>query len=55
MQTFDVLTADNKVIRWTGEDGEDACRRVADAKRVTVVAWRHPKVELVIGTPNIDG
>ena len=48
---YDLLTADNKVIEWTGESGEDAARRAADAKRVTVVAWREPKVSLQVGTP----
>ena len=37
---FDLLTDDGKVLRWPGTDAEDAARRCADAKQVTIVATR---------------
>ena len=49
MREFDVLTDTRKVYRAVGETGEDACERVADLKRVTVIAWREPRVQLNVG------
>lgn len=48
MTKYELLTADNRVIEWPGENGEDAARRCADCKRVTIVAWREPRVQLRI-------
>ena len=49
MTKYELLTADNRVIEWPGKDGEDAARRCADCKRVTIVAWRKPRMQLRVG------
>ncbi len=56
MQHFELKLSDGRTVSWTGTDGVDAATRYVDAHRdAVVVAWRHPRVELVIGTPNIAG
>ena len=49
MQTYQLLTADNVVIDWQGKDGVDASKRCADARQVTIIAWREPRVQLRVG------
>lgn len=46
---FDLKLADGRVVQWHGRDGADAARRYVDCKGGTVVAWREPRVQLVIG------
>lgn len=49
MRTFELMTGDGDVVRWSGDSGEDAAARAADCLRVSVVAWRNPPVEFVPG------
>jgi hypothetical protein len=51
MQVYELKLADGKVVTWTGTDGVDAAVRCADAKQVTVIAWRTPRVQLNVGIP----
>jgi hypothetical protein len=53
--TFELLTSERKVVTWEGATWEEAARRAADCLNVTIIAWRTPRVELVIGIPNIEG
>jgi hypothetical protein len=46
---FELKLDNGKIVTWVGENGEDASRRYADCKGDAVVAWRHPRYELVIG------
>lgn len=47
---------EEEVVRWVGRGGEDACHRYANAHLgVTVVAWRYPKTQLVIGMQKTIG
>ena len=50
---FEFLTEDRKVITWTGETWREAAERAVDCLGVTIIAWRHPRVEIVFGIPNI--
>lgn len=54
MKAFELRTDTGKVIRWTGEDGEDAATRAADCLRVTIVAWREPRAVFVAGVDPRD-
>lgn len=50
MTKYELLLADNSVVTWTGSDGVNAAERYVDAHReATVVAWREPRVQLLIG------
>ena len=42
-----------KSVTGTGETWREAAERAADCLRVTIIAWRHPRVEILIGIPNI--
>jgi hypothetical protein len=46
---WEILAADGKVYAMSGDSPEHACERVADLYRVTIVAWREPRIALVIG------
>lgn len=47
---FELLLTPRKIVKWRGKDGKDAAERYADCHPdVTVLAWRHPKTEIVIG------
>lgn len=48
---FELKTDTGKVLRWNGRDGLDASRRCAEAKQVTIVAFREPRVTLLVGGP----
>ena len=47
-------TRKRKWVTWDGSDGLKACASYADAHReATVLAWRHVRHGLFIGTKNI--
>lgn len=49
-RAFELKLGTGKFVTWNGKDGEDAARRYVDCHEdSSVVAWRYPKVELVIG------
>jgi hypothetical protein len=48
-RTYDLKLADGRVVQWAGADGVDAARRYVDCCGGTVVAFREPRVELVVG------
>lgn len=55
---FELLLSDNKVVSWTGTDGEDAARRYVDCKGGTVTAWRNstqPEIKVLGRRSVIDG
>lgn len=52
---YEILTSDG-VKEWTGENGEDACRRCADCLGVTVTVWREaPALVAVVHHSQIIG
>lgn len=59
VRVYELKTDDGKVIRWPGTSGEDAARRAADAKGVTIVASRVAASErygiFVLGAGEIIG
>jgi len=50
--TYELKLEGGTVARWEGTSGEDAAERYADAHRVTVIAWREPRVQLNVGCPS---
>ena len=54
--TYELKLANGQIVRWQGRGPTDAATRYADMHPGTVVvAWRHPKTDLVIGMQRIDG
>lgn len=51
MIKVEVRYEDGSFEEWSGKDPEDACRRAADCKQKTVVAWRWPRVGIYVGPP----
>ncbi len=50
---YELKLGDGRVVSWEGATGEAAAVRYADAHRdVTVVAWRAPRVQIVVGGPD---
>lgn len=54
MTTFEVLDVAGRVRRIADDDPIRACERVADLHRVDVVAWRYPRVDVVVGARTFD-
>jgi hypothetical protein len=48
---YELKLATGQTARWEGASGEDAARRYADAHQATVVAWREPRAQLLVGGP----
>jgi hypothetical protein len=48
---YELKLSDGKTARWEGTSGENAAQRCADALRVSVVAWREPRAQLLVGPP----
>jgi len=49
---FELRLANGRTVSWIGTDGVDAARRYANAHPgAIVIAWRHPKNEIRIGSP----
>ena len=52
--TFELKLASGKVVTWEGSSGEDAALRYVDMYQgATVVAWRHVRHGLFIGSREI--
>jgi hypothetical protein len=50
--TYELKLGSGAVVRWPGTSGENAAERYADAHRdATVIAWRTPRVQLLVGGP----
>jgi hypothetical protein len=47
MYDYQVKAATGKVYPVTAKTPEDACRRMADLHRVTIVAWRYSHAPMV--------
>jgi hypothetical protein len=44
MTTYELKLATGKVVRWSGQSGEDAATRYVDAHReAKVIAWREDR------------
>jgi hypothetical protein len=48
---YELKLAGGKVARWEGTSGENAALRYADAHGATVIAWREPRAQLLVGGP----
>jgi hypothetical protein len=53
-RAYEMKAADGRVYRMDGDDPVHAARRVADLHQVTVIAWRHPAVDIAVGCPTTD-
>lgn len=52
MTTYELKLAGGAVVRWPGISGESAAERYADAHpSATILAWREPRVQLLVGGP----
>lgn len=48
------LSDGGKIVSWLGKDGVDAATRyAAEHAGAVVIAWRYPKVAVVVGIPRI--
>ena len=50
-ENYELKLKDGRVVEATGETPEEAAKRYADLHRVTVVAWRAPRVGIFVGAP----
>lgn len=50
MTVYELKLADGRVVTWQGKDGVNAAVRYVDAHwDAVVVAWREPRVKLLVG------
>ena len=53
MKTYELKLASGDVARWQGTTGVNAAERYVDMHRdAVVVAWREPRVQLLVGVPS---
>lgn len=54
MTTYEIQLAGGKVVAMSGTDPIHACTRAADLYQLDAIAWRHPRVALVVGCQTED-